>query len=287
VIASLARTRHGVVTRRELLRAEISTDEIVERLDSGALIRVYRGVYRVGHAAPSVEASFIAAVKACGELAVLSGRAAAYLWGLLRGRPPEAEVTAPGEHNFEGIKTKRARAGIDPRDKRRWRGIPVTSIERTIVDLAADTPEDELARIFHEAVVRYRVKPEQVEEVLKRRPNAKGAKKLRAVMYGDQAVTLSKLEKAFIALLRAANLPLPKTNKHKDGHYVDCRWPAHHLTVELDSYRYHATRYAWERDLDREREARKRKDRYHRFTWEDISERPQETVEAVRELLEA
>jgi hypothetical protein len=73
-------------------------------------------------------------------------------------------------------------------------------------------------------------------------------------------VTLSTLERRFLALLRSAGLPLPETNHKIDGRYVACRWPEHRLTVGLDSYRYHHTRHAWEQDRRREREARSRGD---------------------------
>jgi hypothetical protein len=52
----MASAAHGVVTRAELLRAGVTVAEIRTRLGRGALITVYRGVYRVGHSAPSVEA---------------------------------------------------------------------------------------------------------------------------------------------------------------------------------------------------------------------------------------
>jgi hypothetical protein len=80
----MASRSHGVVTRSELLRLGITPAEIRQRLSIGALFQEYRGVYRVGHRAPSVEARYLAAVRACGEGAVLSGRAAAYLWGIER-----------------------------------------------------------------------------------------------------------------------------------------------------------------------------------------------------------
>src|SRR5918994_4585945 len=96
-LASLASASHGVVTRAQLLAAGLTLDEIRHRLQSGALLREYRGVYRVGHRAPSVEARYLAAVWACGEKAVLSGRAAAHLLGLLKGAAPAPEVTAPTE----------------------------------------------------------------------------------------------------------------------------------------------------------------------------------------------
>jgi hypothetical protein len=97
---------------------------------------------------------------------------------------------------------------------------------------------------------------------------------LREVMTGNKRVTLSRLEARFLYRLRNAGLPLPVTNKPADGRRVDCRWPAHGLTVELDSYRYHSSRHAWEQDRRREREARARGDDIRRFTWGDVFEHP-------------
>jgi hypothetical protein len=84
-VARLAGRAHGVVTRRELVAAEVSERQIHRRLRRGSLIVVHPGVYRVGHKASSVEARYVAAVKAAGEGALLSGLAAAWLWGLTRG----------------------------------------------------------------------------------------------------------------------------------------------------------------------------------------------------------
>jgi len=66
IIARLASRAYGIVTQQEMLRAGVSRTEIQRRVEKGLLIPIHRGVYRVGHAAPSVDASFIAAVKACG-----------------------------------------------------------------------------------------------------------------------------------------------------------------------------------------------------------------------------
>ena len=92
-LARLARANHGVVTRDEMTALGISRHEIDSRIRRGSLIRVHRGVYRVGHAAPSTEARYLAAVRACGDGAVLSGRAAAHLLSLIKGPPPPPEVT--------------------------------------------------------------------------------------------------------------------------------------------------------------------------------------------------
>jgi hypothetical protein len=283
-IARIAGGAHGVVTCAELSDVDISAKEIKRRARNGLLIRRYPGVYRVGHCAPSVEAEYMAAVKAGGKGAVLSGRAAAYLLGLVKGPPPPPEVTTRTERRIKGIRTRRCRR-FDQRDRIMVRGIPVTSVPRTLVDLAAVLSADELARACHEAGVRYRTTPRQVEAVLARLPNRRGAKTLRAVMRGDVRVTLSKLERAFLALLRKEGLPLPETNRVTGGRRVDCRWPEHRLTVELDSYQFHHTRYAWEVDRRREREARAREDEFRRYTWGDVVEDRRLTVRELRALL--
>ena len=155
-----------------------------------------------------------------------------------------------------------------------WRGIPVTTVARTLVDLAAVLSADDLARACHEAGVRYLTTPRDVEAVLTRRPNTRGAGTLRTVLNGDVRVTLSKLERAFLRRLEEAGLPLPQTNRPAGGRRVDCRWPDHRLTVELDGYRYHSSRHAWEVDRRREREARARGDEFRRYTFGDVEEWP-------------
>ena len=273
-LARLAGAAHGVVRRQDLLRARVTDAQIKARLASGALLREHRGVYRVGHRAPSVEARYLAAVWASGDEALLCGRAAGFLLGLLYGRAvPPPEIVAPTERRIEGVITRRSR-GLDRRDAFVWRGVPVTSVARTMVDLASELSLDALARAFHEAGIRHGTTPQHVDAVLSRRPNHPGARELRAVVHDDAPVILSALERQFLRLLQDAGLPLPQTNLPMDGRRVDCRWPEHRLTVELDGYRYHRSRHAWELDRRREREARARGDDFRRFTYGDV-EQPQ------------
>jgi very-short-patch-repair endonuclease len=269
----IASVGHGVVTRVQLLDAGITRHEIASRLRRGGLIRVHRGVYRVGHRAPSTEATYLAAVLAAGEGALLSGRAAAHLLGLLKGTAPPPEVIARIQRRIEGVTTHRFRS-LNARDATTFKAIPVTTVPRTLIDIAADLPLDALARACHEAGVRYATTPKAVEAVLARRPSSPGAKKLRRVIHGDVHVTLSKLEAHFLELLRNAGLPLPVTNRQTGSHRVDCRWPEHRLTVELDGYRFHNSRHSWERDRHREREARARGDDFRRYSYRDVLEEP-------------
>ncbi len=229
------------------------------RLRAGLLLRVHPGVYRVGHTAPSTEALYLAAVLAGGDGAVLSGLGAAHLFGLVKGGPPAPEVTTTRNRRVRGVRSRRVRR-LDARDIGRYRSIPITTVARTVVDLGGHLSLDELARACHEAEVRHRVSAASVRAALNRRPNTPGAHNLRSIFDGDTPITLSKLERDFLTQLSRAGLPRPKANKRIDGRYVDCRWPEHRLTVELDSYRYHHSRHAWEQDRRREREARARGD---------------------------
>ena len=268
-IAELARRQHGLVTRRQLLRAGLSTKQIELRLRRGTLIRVHPGVYRVGHVAPSVEATYLAAVLACGEGSELMGNPAGFLYALTRGQPPAPVVKTRTERRVAGIETHRTRA----RERGTvWHGVPITTVPRTLMDLVL--PEKELVRACHEAQVRFGVRPEQVRG------------RIREILEGRIPVTLSELEDRFLATLRSEGLPLPQTNRRTRGRtHVDCRWLARRLTVELDGYRFHNTRHAWEGDRRREREAHARGDQHRRYTYGDVFEDPRLMLAELRALL--
>lgn len=104
-------------------------------------------------------------------------------------------------------------------------------------------------------------------------------------MHGEIPVTLSALERRFLIRLSEAGLPRPQTNRVAGGRRVDCRWPEQRLTVELDSYRYHASRHASEQDHRRAREARARGDEFRRYTYGDVFEEPGLMLTELRDLL--
>ncbi|HVO56053.1 MAG TPA: type IV toxin-antitoxin system AbiEi family antitoxin domain-containing protein, partial [Solirubrobacterales bacterium] len=83
-IAAIAATQHGVVTRRQLRDAGLGDKGTKGWLRRDQLHRLHRGVYAVGHSAPSWQQRWIAAVLALGDDAVLSHMSAAALWKLLK-----------------------------------------------------------------------------------------------------------------------------------------------------------------------------------------------------------
>ena len=148
-----------MVARRHLLAAGVTERMIERRLENGALILEHPGVYRVGHAAPSAATSYVAAVLACGDDAKLSGLPGAWLWSLISGKPPPPEVSAPIKRNVSGIRTRRRR--LHPQECTLHRGIPITSVPLTLLDITPSLPQFELGRACHEAGVKYRTTPAQ------------------------------------------------------------------------------------------------------------------------------
>jgi hypothetical protein len=156
--------------------------------------------------------------------------------------------------------------------------IAMTTVPRALLDVAPSLEPSALCRACHEAWVRCRVTPAQIEACIARNPTKRGAAKLRRACGAD--ATLSELESGFLVLVDRHGLPRPRTNIDLAGDKVDCHWPQHDLTVELHSYRFHATRWAFETD-----NARRRRSRHLPFTWGDVFERGGQTAAELRTLL--
>ena len=190
-------------------------------------------------------------------------------------------MTAPTKRRVEGVTTHRARSI----EATTHRGIPITTVPRTLVDLAATSPSmpsQEPATRPGSSTTRRRARSKRC---WRGGPNAKGAAKLRDGPPRRRPRDAQQARARFLSRLEEAGLPLPKTNKPAHGRRVDCRWPDHRLTVELDSYRYHRSRHAWEQDRRREREARARGDEFRRYTYGDVFESPRLMLAELRALL--
>ncbi|MEJ7786996.1 MAG: hypothetical protein WKF96_19520 [Solirubrobacteraceae bacterium] len=186
------------------------------------------------------------------------------------------------ERRVPGVQTHRTRKRLARGELTIVSGILVTSVPRTLADLGALLAPAGLALACHEAGVRYRTTPAMVAPYAEGR---QGRAALRRVMSGEEKVKLSKLESCFLDRLRSEGLPLPRTNRKAGGRRVDCRWPAHRLAVELDSYAFHNTRHSWEQDREREREAYARGDAFRRYTWRDVTETPATMLRELSSLL--
>jgi len=209
---------------------------VARRVRAGRLHRVYRGVYAVGHAGLSREGTWLAAVLASGVGAGLSRRAAGELWRITRRRVPFPEVVVPCGRRRQGAIRAHASGSLIPSDVLVHRGIPVTTVARTIVDLGDVSTPHQVAHAIHEAAFRKRFNLAATRAVLARATSRRGvtvvARALELHLAGCPG-TRSDLEDAFLALLPAP-LPEPRVNSIVLDLEVDFLWPDRRLAVEVD-----------------------------------------------------
>ncbi len=290
-VADLAARQHGVVGRRQLRALGLGDDAIDHRHAAGRLHRIHRGVYAVGHAVISQEGRWAAAVLAAGDGAVLSHASAGELWELLETAPRRVEVIAPRQVAHPAIRAHLGR--LAPDEVSECRGIPVTTVARTLLDLAGELPVHRLERAAEEAERRRLTGGAGLDVLLDRHPGRKGAAALRRIAESGRLdrVTRSDLEARFLSLLDAAGLPKPRVNMRVRAggraYELDCAWPHARVAVELDGHAYHSTRAAFERDRARDRALQAAGWRVIRVTWRQLRDEPEAVLADLRRLLAA
>jgi very-short-patch-repair endonuclease len=266
---------------------------IDKRLSRGSLIEIHRGVYAVGHLAPAPFQREHAALLAIGDGAVLSHLTAAEVWGLGMGDGNGVHAIAPprtGRRSRHGLVVHRPRTV--PRDEVTGRhGLPLTTVARTLVDLASVVDRRALERAIDKAEHLGLLDHGELERTLDRAPGRRGTRTLRRILATLEGPnrTRSELEERFLALCRDAGLPLPRMNQRlglsAGSAEVDCLWPTQRLVVELDGFASHSTRIAFGRDRWRDRQLRRAGFEPLRYTWNDIVRYRDATVDELRDFL--
>ena len=249
----LVAQQHGVVSRRQLVGRGLSREAIAHRLRTRRLHEVHRGVYAVGRPQLGRSGRWLAAVLACGEGALLSFRSAAALWGVeAEARFTEVTIARPLRHRVPGVLAHRP-VQLEDSDATVRNGIPLTSPIRTLIDLAAVLSPSRVERAVNRSDNLGLVDPVTLRKALDAGRRARGLAPLRAVLdHPAFALTDSELERRFLALVRKARLPKPKTGTRLNGFKVDFFWPELGLVVETDGLRYHRTPATQTRDARRD-----------------------------------
>lgn len=255
-LADLATRQHGVVARRQLRELGFGDEAIKARLSYGSLHPLHGEVYALGHTRLGPRGSWWAAVLAYGDGTVLSHHTAAGLWGFQRPRSRPIHVTAPGGR--QGTERRRGiwvhRCKIVAEDVTQRVGFPVTTVARTLFDLAEASPFDSLKKAAEEADRLNLLRLRELEHVCERGRGRRALRPVRKLIeeLRPPADGRSPLETRFVVFVRDHRLPPPVQNVHVLGHEVDALWPAAKLVVELDSWEYHGHRAAFERDRTRD-----------------------------------
>jgi hypothetical protein len=217
------------------------------------LHRLYPGVFAVGHTNLSLHAQCLAAVLACGPDALLSHVSAAWLWGLTKTSPLPASVSTPLHRRRSSLRLHEARS-LAAEDRALREGIPVTTLPRTLLDLATTVRFEWLEKMVERSEDLELFDLPAVEDLLGRTVGHHGHGRLRKAiaLYKPTSFTRSSLERRFLELCLEARLPQPRTNYVECGFELDCYWPESRFAVELDLYETHGTRAAFERDRQRQ-----------------------------------
>jgi predicted transcriptional regulator of viral defense system len=253
-IAKLATRQHGVVEFQQLIEIGLSEDAIQRRVASGRLHQIHKGVYAVGHRALTRRGEMMAAVLACGPGALLSHWSAAELWEFLpRKRALIDVVRRTNCKKRKGIIPHRG-ANLAP-DRAMRHGIPVTSPSRTLLDIAAIATPKQLAEAIEAAERSGWLNAKEMRRLIARNPRRPGVKALKAALAAYDPMmrrTRSILERDFLRECERRGIPKPISNETVEGHEVDMYWPDAKLILELDSWEFHKTRAAFERDRRRD-----------------------------------
>jgi hypothetical protein len=268
------------VTTADLLAQGLTSAAITKRVARGALRRWYPGVYSYGPGELSREAEWMAAVLAAGDGAVLSHRSAAALWELRRDWRVISEVLAPRGRRPKGPVLVHSYRRLDPRDVTVRHRIPVTTVARTLVDLADVLTPHQLAKVIDEAAHWNRFGLNETYDALRRangRRNLHVLDRAIGLYIAGSAGTKSRNEDAFLTLLQLAGHPEPLVNVQLVGEEADCHWPTHNLVVEIDGPGH---KRPTARRTDRRKDAAWRAAGYTvlRFTDTDIDERPSDVL---------
>lgn len=264
-VAEIAGRQHGTISSQQLREAGLSRDAILERCRAGRLHRLHRGVYAVGHIAPSNERRWMAAILALGGGAVLSHRSAAMLWELLPRREGSVDISLPsrnGRRQRLGIRVHRPES-LESRETTRRLGIPVTSPARTLADLKTALPEHELRRAVRQADFLGLPTGPDIEL--------------------DK--TRSELERRFLWLCQRHHLAKPSVNLRIGKLTVDFCWVEQKLIVETDGYSAHRGRMAFEDDRSRDLELRALGYEVLRLSYRQVFNEPDHVVEVLRSAL--
>jgi len=244
----MANRQWGNVTSAQLQDCEFSRSAISRAAKSEDLVEVLHGVYALGHCSPAPEAFWAAVLLAYGDDAVLSRYVAIALHGVGR---PSAVTTVAVPRKLPKQRTVRPHQSSPPFERDEVvirKGLRTTSIERTLLDLAAIG--EPIERLVAEAVAKRLTSIAKLRAYVERRAGARGVARLRRCIEGRQ--TRSQLEGEFVRWLEDRGIPVPSLNEPFGPFTLDGIWPAARLVLEIDTYETHGTRHSFEADRRRD-----------------------------------
>ncbi|MGZ6674989.1 MAG: type IV toxin-antitoxin system AbiEi family antitoxin domain-containing protein [Solirubrobacteraceae bacterium] len=269
----LAERQFGVLSGAQLRALGLGRGAVEKAVRAGRLHRVHHGVYAMGHTVLRPEGHRLAAVLACGPDAVLSHRSAAAHWELLATSQVRIDVTAPrSRQGVPGIRLHSSRS-LDAKDTTSHERIPITTVHRTLLDLAATARDGQLENALAQAMHLQLYDQRAIDDVIARSSGHRGTGILAEATKQEPQITKGMWEIRMLALVRRAGLPEPITNRslHAPDHgecKPDFYWSAHDLIVETDGWEAHRTLAAFRADRAKDAALTAAGYKVLRFTWD-------------------
>ena len=285
---ALAERQHGVVARGQLVDCGVSDRVIAARVASGHLVRVGHGVFALGHVRTDNLSRWMTAVLRRGPRTWLADQSAAAHWDLQIGDDGTTRLVVPRDGSrsvIAGVACRRSRTLAPDTETTVLHGIPLTTVARTLVDLASRVRPAQLRRAVERADQLELFDLRQVTPLLGER----GARPLRVLL--DDAHehglprTRSILEAEFIEFCLAHHLPRPQVNRWGGTHEVDFRWPDRAVVVETDGWEFHRSRDAFERDALKTQALAAAGWTVVRITWRQLIHEPAAVAQRLRPVL--
>lgn len=292
-LAAIASLHGGYVTFEQAEAAGVSRNTLRRRVEDGTLLRVAKGLFLVPGVARDWQGLLRAAIAKLPD-AVVSHQAAAQVLDIPHIPRDICSVTvhASTTHSFPAVVVHRVRDLADDH-RTEVEGMPVTTVARTLVDLAAVCPDWMVASALDDTVVEGRVDIDEVVKVFEAvagrgKPGVGALRSILAERVGDDHIPATRIEQVARKVFRAGGLPDPVWQypaPWNPAERIDFAWPQCKVGCECDSRRWHTRVRDFENDRRRDRAALMVGWKVLRFTWEELTERPHEVVAQLRRVL--
>ncbi len=276
-LAELADLQHGLAQSRQLNALGMGPSTVHARVLRGAFTSVHRGVVLLGRTTLDARAAALAVTLAAGSDAASAGATALWLWGAIESAPQCPEATSPRPLRPRPGMTLHQATSLHPDDLCALDHIPLTSPSRSLLDFAMSGAPDAVERALNELRAARLLPAADLDALRARTVGHHGWKWLGPLLVGDADTGFSRREAELRLwrLVREAHLSSgAKRNVRLHGWEVDAYWPDAGLVVEVDSWDFHSSRAAFERDRRKQTELQAAGLEVLRFTWRQITEQP-------------
>lgn len=285
-VEAVLRRQDGVIKRSQALATGLSPAMIGRRLASGRWMSLHPCVYFAMDRDLTDEALVRAALLWAGPRSTATGLTAAWWHGLCRHPPGMLDVTVPRAQCLSSAPRVRVRRrDLDDQDRSNVRGVWVTGVALTVLEaaIARDGPGPQLL----DRALQRGVSFESLHEAHSRNLGRTGSRAASALLRAAADHAASEAERVAVKLLRSAGITGWVLGHQLAGYTLDIAFPQQRIAIEIDGWAWHVAPDRFHRDRKRQNTLVLAGWTVLRFTWRDLTRRPEEVITEIRTALAA